>query len=242
MTQLKLRPVNHAKGDTNRYCGPSAISAITGCTTGEAARLLRDVSGLASIKGASPVHVKSALARFGICVERIRVNVKDAPTLAAWLRATHGQRGGKVFLIVAWNHWQVISGNRYVCGISRVVVDLDSRYVKKRARVTEVYELTAPRGLTIPTEARKPKAKPDSAAGDRAKAKKLAAKIGVIIDRHTDLGPDYYYVYHPALEDSPLDPREDDHYAHCWEEVLERVKEYEACLALRREYETYLAR
>ena len=231
MTQLKLRPVNHSKGDTNRYCGPSAISAITGCTTGEAARLLRDVSGLASIKGASPVHVKSALARFGICVERVRVNVKDAPTMAAWLRATHGQRGGKVFLIVAWNHWQVISGNRYVCGISRVVVDLDSRYVKKRARVTEVYELTAPRGLTIPTEARKPKAKPDSAAGDRAKAKKLAAKIGVSIERHTDLDSRPLYVYLPAIGDDENEPHYGDHYVHCWEEVLERVKDYETYLA-----------
>ena len=242
MTQLKLRPVNHAKGDTNRYCGPSAISAVTGMTSGEAARLLRSVTGRTAIKGASSASVCSALARCGVRVEKAREHREALPTLAAWLKYTHGNRGGKVILVSAGDHWQVVSGNRFVCGQTRDVVALDHPKVHRRAKVKAAYWLDAPHGVTIPPEARKPKAKPDSAAGDRAKAKKLAAKIGVIIDRHTDLGPDYYYVYHPALEDSPLDPREDDHYAHCWEEVLERVKEYEACLALRREYEAYLAR
>lgn len=42
MAQLQIKPVNHGKvkADKNRYCGPSAISAITGMTTGEAARLI----------------------------------------------------------------------------------------------------------------------------------------------------------------------------------------------------------
>lgn len=239
MTQLKLRPVNHAKGDTNRYCGPSAISAVTGMTSGEAARLLRSVTGRTVIKGASSASVCSALARCGVCVERVehraRVFTADRwrfeayPTLAAWLKATHGTRGGKVLLVSAGHHWQVVSGNRFVCGQTRDVVALDHPKVHRRAKVKAVYWLDAPHGVTIPPEARKPKAKPAVGAANRAKA--LAAKVGVVIERHTDLGPDHYYVYHPALEDSPLDPREDDHYAHCWEEVLERVKEYEAYFA-----------
>ena len=99
MTQLKLRPVNHAKGDTNRYCGPSAISAVTGMTSGEAARLLRSVTGRTAIKGASSASVCSALARCGVRVEKAREHREALPTLAAWLKYTHGNRGGKVILV-----------------------------------------------------------------------------------------------------------------------------------------------
>ena len=236
MTQLKLRPVNHAKGDTNRYCGPSAISAVTGMTSGEAARLLRSVTGRTAIKGASSASVCSALARCGVCVERVehraRVFTADFwrfeayPTLAAWLKATHGTRGGKVLLVSAGHHWQVVSGNRFVCGQTRDVVALDHPKVHRHAEVKAVYWLDAPHGVTIPTEARKPKAK----VANRARA--LARKVGAVIEIHPDRGPDFrYYVYHPALEDSPLDWRACDHYVDCWEEVLERVKEYEAYFA-----------
>ena len=60
---LKIKSVNHgtAKADKNRYCGPSVISAITGMTTGEAARLIRTISGVKSVKGTSTRQVRNAL-------------------------------------------------------------------------------------------------------------------------------------------------------------------------------------
>ena len=63
MTKLKIKSINHGetKADKNRYCGPAVISAITGMTTGEAARLIRHVSGRKSIKGSSVWEVTRSL-------------------------------------------------------------------------------------------------------------------------------------------------------------------------------------
>lgn len=227
---LKLHPVNHAKGDTNRYCGPSAISAVTGITTGEAARLIRSGNHKASVQGTSNGDVTRALHRLGIGA--FEQGYAGSHTLASWLKHTHGARGGRVFLIAAGHHWQLVSGNRYVCGLSKDVVELTHPQVKRRARVEIVYELrTKAGGIVIPADIRKPKAKPAVGAAARAKAKALAAKIGVEIDRHTDLGSDYYYVSHPDLIDTPADPHDGDHYAHTWEDILDRVKDYERALA-----------
>ena len=42
---MKIKAVNNSTSDVNNYCGPAVISAVTGMTTGEAARLIRHVSG-----------------------------------------------------------------------------------------------------------------------------------------------------------------------------------------------------
>jgi hypothetical protein len=179
---LKLRDVSNPKGDANRYCGPAAISVLTGMGTGEAARLLRSVSGRAAIKGTSNTALWSALRRCGIDIEeRWTPPAGTSPTLAAWLRSTSGERGGKVFLIVAGNHYQLVSGNRFVCGKTREVVGLDHPKVSRRARVEIVWTVKAtPKGIAIPLVARKPSTaahKKAESAETRAKVARLQAEI-----------------------------------------------------------------
>ena len=230
---MQLRSVNSPKGDTNRFCGPSAISALTGMTTGEAARLLRHVSGRSKIMGASTRSVINALRLCGI--RAMGRWTEGKPTLAGWLKATHGKRGGRVFLIVAGNHFQLVSGNRYVCGLTKDVVELTHPKVKRRARVTDVYELKAD-AITIPAQARKPKISADPYKAQEAKARReahrLAARIGVEIERHADIGR--WYVSHPDLLDTGADPWEGDHYAEDWRDALERVRVYEQHLAAQK--------
>ena len=48
---IKIKAVNNSTSDVNNYCGPAVISAVTGMTTGEAARLIRHVSGQKMVKG-----------------------------------------------------------------------------------------------------------------------------------------------------------------------------------------------
>jgi len=232
---LKLWPVLHPKGDRNQYCGPSAISALTGMGTGEAARLLRAVSRKASIKGTSNIYMLRALQRCGIRSTDLWSPLKDErPTLAQWLRASAGRRGGKVLLVIAGNHYQVISGNRFVCGLTGDIVGFDHPKVKRRARVEYVFTLDAKDGVTIPAEARKPKIGPDTAARSRTAAKRLAAAWGVEIEQHRDLESRPWFVSHPALDDEDQDPQYGDHYAHGWPEVLARVEDYVAALKARR--------
>ena len=64
-----------------------------------------------------------------------------------------------MYLLVAGNHYQLVRGRRYVCGITKDIVSIKDKKVKRRARVTEVYELVADAKIVIPQEARKPKTK-----------------------------------------------------------------------------------
>lgn len=187
---MQIYPVNHAKNDKNRYCGPSALSIVTGMATGEAARLLRHVTGKPSIKGASTGAMRKSYERCGIIMRSIykappiiTVGVPRAapgmivravygkridkrPTLAAWFRESVALRSaGRVFLISAGHHWQIVSGRRFVCGQTKAIVGFDHKLVHRRARVDEVFELLGDKIIT-PPEAKKASGRP--APGGRA--------------------------------------------------------------------------
>lgn len=252
---MEIHPVKHVKGDMNRYCGPSAISIVTGMTTGEAARLLRHVSRKRSIKGTSSTQMYSAFEKCGIYMKSLRVPLKpdpnisfDAqghrwqravktkdkqpdrrPTLAQWLRDSGDLRtAGRVFLVSAGNHWQIITGRRFCCGITRQIVGFTHDKVMRRARVSEVYELTAGRlrGITIPDLVRKPK---KTITGDKqyAEVKKLEREYGFKGRIERDGHIKDYVV--PACD---LFPRGFSTMHHDWWETLSRlldaIADYEA--------------
>lgn len=163
---LRIKAVNHGEKaiDKNRYCGPSALSAVTGMTTGEAARLLRKVSGRSCIRGTHSWEMARAFEKCNVEMNGRNLHFKLAchhvkrTTLAQWLKQTSAVRGSDVFLIAAGHHWQLVQGRRYVCGLTGEVVSQRHSRVKRKARVTEVYKLSAKGRVSKPSEARKPKA------------------------------------------------------------------------------------
>jgi len=233
MAKLELGPVNHGT-DKNRYCGPSVISAVTSLTTGEAARLIRLQSGKRSVKGTSTLEVKRALKACN--VQMRTVHPPDGEhfgrsygiTLAHWLRLTHGTRADRVFLVVAGWHWQLISGNRYVCGriASLGIVSIKHKQVKRRARVADVYELTSDSVTEPDIDVRKPK---DRNAKIRAEAHRLAKKWGIEIEVFR--GETFKNVWPP--EKIKEDPYDGEHCTHSWGEVLYMVRSYAGILKLQ---------
>lgn len=177
---MKIHPVKNVKGDSNRYCGPAALSIVTGMTTGEAARLLRTLSGKASIKGTTSGQMQRAFKACGVSMKPIYVKpapaktmtkrdpfsglvlgsyVEDRPTMTQWLKDSQAiRKPGRVFLISAGHHWQIVSGRRFCCGIVKQIISITDKKANRRARVENVYELTVADRITIPASARKPKA------------------------------------------------------------------------------------
>jgi hypothetical protein len=247
MKNINIKPVNHGttKADKNRYCGPSAISAVTGMTTGEAARLLRHVSGRKAIKGSSVRDVTSALEMCNIkCTYQafgLKLGRSKGPTLAAWLRHTVKERTAKrVFLIVAGWHYQVVQGRRIVCGILGEPTSIRDKKVKRRARVANVYELSllgvAEMGakITIPAEARKPK-RDAVVSSDYAQAKRLAKKMEIEIELD-QIGPSRKYDVQKWISYDDVDENNepldfammgvlDGHCSYDWWEVLGKLEE-----------------
>ena len=230
---MKIKNVNNSTSDVNRYCGPAVISAVTGMTTGEAARLIRHVSGQRKVTGSHTFHVLRALS---LCnIQNVKTTVVTRPTLAQWLKSSKDVRtSGRVYLIVAGNHFQLVEGRRYVCGRTRDIVSVRSKLVKRRCRVETVHELISEGKIQIPNAARKPV---DHAASDRAKAQRLAKKMDVKIniERHES-----YYGYGERFSqywvegykdvDAKGEPMDfshegilDGHCAYDWGEVLEKL-------------------
>lgn len=241
MAKLKIKPVNHGttKADANRYCGAAVVSAITGMTTGEAARLVRHLSGVRSVKGTTIRQIRDAFNACGVQFNRfepvkfgMRFNRTNGVTLTGWLRGTVKYRNAeRVFLVVAGQHWQLVQGRRYVCGLTNEIVSIKDKKVKRRARVSYVYELTAPDGITIPHVAKKPK-NPNSGA-TASKARRLAKELGVEIEidcNHDNERSYWLGGYKDAVDYAEIGVIE-QHTAYSWSEVvdtLQAIKDYKS--------------
>lgn len=157
---MKLRTPIHGKNDANRYCGPAVISCLTGMTTGEAARLIRARTGKTNVMGTYTHEVRGALSQCGLQMTPIALSANGL-TLTQWLAESVAKRkAGIIYLVLAGNHWQLISGRRYVCGRIGEIVSIKDKRVKRRARVSAVWRIDFLPGrtkVTIPEIARKPK-------------------------------------------------------------------------------------
>jgi len=235
MKNVNIKSVNHGNTavDRNRYCGPAVISAVTGMTTGEAARLIRHVGGRKSIKGSSTWEVKRSLELCGIESKRTTFGLtlcrSKGVTLAGWLKATVKERtANRVFLIVAGWHWQLVQGRRYVCGILGSPASIKDKRIKRRARVSEVYELTSMGAITTPSEAVKPKRVACGADSDRGKAQRLAKKMGMEISiERTGYGDNSYWIDYEGEDDYVDLGVIEGHCSYAWWEVLGKLQEIE---------------
>lgn len=204
-------------------------------STDDASKLLRFHSGARLITGTSTAEIKRALYACGIYASTISDyrTAKARPTLAAWLKQNKAIRTpGKVFLIAAGNHWQLISGRKYVCGLTKDVVSIKHEKVKRRARVAEVMVL-ATDGIKIPThmiDAMKPKD-----VEERRKAQALANQYGISIEEdfpgNGPRDPATYSVWPPEGlfdpdGDDPRDPFCGERMTNDWKEILGMVMQY----------------
>lgn len=234
---LSIKPVKVAAKGHNRWCGPAALSIISGIDTAQAAALLRHVSGRKSITGTGSLELFRALNALGYAVDSAaKVNPlkpKANPTLAAWLRETHSTRGNDVYLVAAGQHWQVIQGRRYCCGLSKDIVPLTHDRVARRARLTGVWRISLQfEPTTVRAEQKRVLAslaaaavpKPDTIL--RQQTKRLA-------DRHDiqlEVDGDVIYVWGPEfpedIDEEQYDPYHGDHCVYSWADAHKRVEAY----------------
>jgi len=150
MSAIKLRPVNKPTGD-NRFCGPAAISCVTGLTTGNIAEILRKVYKRKMITGLTQGHLRWFLSRCGIKTERVAsYYTEPRPTLAKFWDTSLDIKPSKVYIVVAGYHYSVIQGDKYCCGIVGDIINVTDKRARRRAKVLEVFELSGT--LRIPTQ------------------------------------------------------------------------------------------
>ncbi len=238
MATLTLHPVRRGTKASNRYCGPSAISILTGLDTRDTARLLRSVGGRSAIKGTHWHEMSRALIKLGFRLDPCRIPIVATPpkrlTLIAWLKRSRAERGTDTFLLGAGHHYAVVQGRRYACGQSKVIVSFKD-IPHRCARMEEVYKVVRVADRVIKT-AIPPRAKTDPALTE---AKKLAAHWNIELEpiHGSVLSPsgDGVFVYPPVglYENSEGDPVSDvedplmgQRGCYSWSEVLEAINVY----------------
>lgn len=217
MSTIKLHPVNRGK---NKWCGPAALSILTGENTDDCARFMRSISGQKRAMGFHTWVLCQALRKLGIVsitISRYGVGRHVRPTFAQWRRQFRPV--DVTYLIVVGCHFAIVQGRRYVCSHVNKLVRL-SQAPRQRARVTEVYALSW-NGKPLKRIDPVPPKPADPHRQAHSKAIKLARAEGIEIEREEDK----FYIWCPRLENEE-DPYYGDHYVFDWGEVLERVKGY----------------
>jgi len=214
----------HCIAGKNRYCGPAVVAVLTGTDTDEAARRIRQATGLSAVKGTYANEIAKTLHASGLTMTRLRVPgvsciAKASITLAGWARCeARDKTAATTYLVAAGNHWLVTRGRKYFCGQVRQWVPL-TQAPHRRARVTEVFAIAGKMATSYPTlgeVAEKLAAKATRKASKPRKPRQTlaqrAALWGIEVERISAW--EGYNVWPPEViaDDEESDPSYGDHF------------------------------
>lgn len=209
----------HAIRGNNTFCGPAAIASVLGLSTDHAARVLRAISGEKRVTGVYPTHFVQALRSLGCELEHVFIPPQQRMQVRQWLEVNASLFAEKHVVIDFADHYGVVLGGKYQCGISLGPVDWATQFIpSERGEVTE-YVVVHQVPVTVPAD--------DAEASRKLlqRARGLAARNGIEISREDS---DLYRVTCPELEDD--DPHEGRQEANSAREVLDLVEDYVYCL------------
>lgn len=219
--------IHDVKPGKNRFCGPAALSAITGRSVDEIVAGFHANNPGDKVMGTHTWELHGVLKLYGLHLAGVPTGYRK--TLAAWLKANKSIRTpGRVFLLAAGNHWVVVSGRRIVCGKVMKIVSVRD-YPHRRARVTEAWEIqgTLLRGVPEKIKARLTEKKAKAKAASKrssamSKVRALAKEHAITIEKEQD----YWIVWPPEGISDEDDPYEGDHIAWDVNDVREAVETY----------------
>lgn len=220
MESLRIRPV---KKGSNRYCGPAALSIITGMDTDRTAKLIREISGQRFVKGTAYGTMIWALEKLGYSCLRLPA---DKMTLVQFVNMVDQD---KMFLICAGNHYSIVQGRRYCCGQTKAVVEVDG-IPHPKSRITKACEITKVRDVDFDSVSPAP-VKPQSQSWwfDRLIANRTAKANSVTVDESEWKDREIVWVYPPDdlfNEDGDGDPYYDEHFHDDWKSARAAVETY----------------
>ena len=229
---LKLHPINRGPRD-NRYCGPAVVSFITGKNTSEVATFIRNrYRNGKAVRGTYLHEVAGALSALGYKLKGVKWSGNLSPTLAGWLKANKDLRSaGRVFLVNAGNHWQLISGRKYACGRIGEIVSIRAPRVKRRCRVTDVLEVNRmPEAAKNKWQTYVTDRKPQN-TGNSYRVRKILRDnpqygFSYEVEWRVDKTNVYYVSMSNELEEKAFEMQHhlcDEHYCHGLDEVLTRL-------------------
>lgn len=183
----------HKPHGKNHYCGPTALSAITGLSRDDIAAMARQHSGRRAIKGMFDGEAFAVIRQLGGSVRVARDYRGERETLAQWLDRRPDYLRDQVLLVAVTGHYVAVLRDIVVCsmqgGEARHILSARCRNHQLRAAwAIELPPHVKPPASLQATKARQ-RRRQSSASADRTKARRLAAKLRLDVERDGD-----YYI------------------------------------------------
>ena len=142
---MSLRAVTHESGRHNRWCGPAAVSVLTGMTAEDAARAIRRVTGKTQCTRVKLGDLLRALRQQGLVLNAVGIWSRGTgPTTAAWLKTRRQRtRATDTYLVAQTTHFIVVRGDMAVDNQTGKPVPL-AKITGRRARVAAAYLVLNP--------------------------------------------------------------------------------------------------
>jgi len=204
------------------WCGPAAIAAVTGQPTSVVTRALLQVRDGKPVKGIYNHELLGALRMLGYMPSE-EVRVRGPLTLAEFAAKHRNLFSERPMIVQVTGHYVVLAGRRFVDSHTMTPVWLKDAPHRRR-RVEWAWSFTKWGEPTMPA----PRQADRAGSSTMAKAKRLAAKHGIEIQRDGAGRSAMWWVTCPALEHD--DPHEGSNGAYSQQEVLEAVEDYVKCL------------
>ncbi|UTC28336.1 hypothetical protein GURKE_03080 [Brevundimonas phage vB_BpoS-Gurke] len=217
-----LQPVHGYIPDRTRWCGPTALAAITGLPYADCLerfrQLRRNRGRRAVVKGVAQKDMRAVLIGLGYRIQD--VTPAAGPSLARWLDNRAGADALSTFLIVAGNHYITVRGDEGLCSLTHGKPVPLAQLKKRRAAVTDAWRIVKPAQLTL-TPLPKPKPCPIKRMDQQhyQAFRAFARAQGFTYRRYDEAGL-------PYVQTSPFGPfpKGIDTMHHGWDETLERLR------------------
>lgn len=206
-----MHPIKHDPSRPNKYCGPAALSILTGIDTGQAAAVLRLVGGRERIRGAFYYEMTRALDRLGY--KPVVEALPHRMTFGQWARLP--RPADAIYLIESGHHYRVVQGQQVCCSLVQKPVALaDDQRLQRRINAVWRIEAVAPVAIETLLPPRKPQ--------PRAEVNRLLRELNAKLEFERDIGA--YYLTTGLLLDGQ-DPWYGDHYVYSLDEARSRLLE-----------------
>lgn len=181
MSKLKL----HKPHGSNKWCGPTAMSAITGFSTDECAAVARMVSGKRAIRGLRWSHLTAALDAMGVTLVPFAV---PQPTARAAIDALPETVRQRIVIMCAGNHYMTFLRQTMICPLTHRQLTHINSMPKPRAKVARLWLVEFRTEPKLPAMAlTKVRNQANATASKlRRETKALATRLGLKIERGDD--------------------------------------------------------
>jgi len=183
-----VKPRLHKPHGKNKFCGPTALSALTGISKDDIAAIVREYSGRRAVMGMHNHEAFEVVNQLKGSMGTMAIGKPGGrTTLAQWMAGRTDAQRAMLTLVNVTDHYVAVLGDNVVCSLQRGEKLNIASARCRNFRFVRAWHITLPAKVELPRAllaARKDRALlANRAKSDKAKVTALAGQLGIAIER-----------------------------------------------------------